>query len=376
MDERHPDWRTAAVTTRVNQLYLTGTMQDGLLVVPRDGDARYFVRRSFTRAQEESPFARMEPMDSYRDIARRMDPDWGVTYLETEIVPYDTVLRLGKYFRMQEIRSLDRTLFDVRAVKSPYELAWMERSGARHHALLREEVPKLLQEGMSEADFVAELYACMVKNGYQGLCRFFRFQTEMVVGQVGFGESSLCPTCFDGPGGAYGMCAAAPLVGSRERKLKIGDLVFVDIAFGMNGYHTDKTQVYSFGKKPSPEAVAAHRLCREVQARAAEMLKPGAIPSHIYRTVCGALTDDQRRHFMGYGDRSVKFLGHGVGLHVDEFPVIAEGFDAPLEENMTLALEPKKGVPGEGMAGVEDTFVVTPAGGRCITGEPMDILVV
>ena len=75
------------------------------------------------------------------------------------------------------------------------------------------------------------------------------------------------------------------------------------------------------------------------------------------------------KNFMGFGSRRVSFLGHGVGLHVDEPPVIAKGFDEPLVEGMVLALEPKKGVPGFGMVGTENTFVVTPAGGRSLTGD-------
>mgnify|MGYP003735013667 CR=1 FL=1 len=33
-----------------------------------------------------------------------------------------------------------------------------------------------------------------------------------------------------------------------------------------------------------------------------------------------------------------------------------------------LALEPKKGIPGVGMVGIEDTFVVGPDGATSITG--------
>jgi len=65
----------------------------------------------------------------------------------------------------------------------------------------------------------------------------------------------------------------------------------------------------------------------------------------------------------------VKFPGHGIGLVIDEVPVIAEKFKDPLEENMTLAIEPKKGIQGVGMVGVENTFIVTKKGGKCITGE-------
>ena len=77
---------------------------------------------------------------------------------------------------------------------------------------------------------------------------------------------------------------------------------------------------------------------------------------------------------MGFGQRRVKFLGHGIGLVVDELPVIAEGFDEPLQERMTLAVEPKKGIDEVGMVGIENTFVVTPQGGRCLTGDSRGLI--
>jgi Xaa-Pro aminopeptidase len=71
---------------------------------------------------------------------------------------------------------------------------------------------------------------------------------------------------------------------------------------------------------------------------------------------------------MGFGKRQVKFLGHGIGLNVDEFPVIAKGFDAPITEGMVFAVEPKKGIAGIGMVGIENTFLVSASGGEIITG--------
>ena len=77
---------------------------------------------------------------------------------------------------------------------------------------------------------------------------------------------------------------------------------------------------------------------------------------------------------MGFGARSVSFLGHGLGLHLDELPVIAEGFHEPLLENMAIALEPKKGMAGVGTVGVEESYIVTPDGGLSITGGCRDII--
>ena len=79
---------------------------------------------------------------------------------------------------------------------------------------------------------------------------------------------------------------------------------------------------------------------------------------------------------MGFGARRANFLGHGVGLQIDEPPVLAEGFDEPLAGGMVLALEPKKGVPGVGMVGSENTYLVTPAGGRSLTGNSGELIMV
>lgn len=376
MNEWNPDWDTALIFSKVNQYYFTGTMQDGLLVIRSDKEKYYFVRRSVERARDESDFMPICPMDGYRDAAAIAGKDCGNTYIEVEIVTVAILERLKKYFTFSGIRSLDRTVLMARSVKSTWELGWMELSGTLHNELLHSTVPGLLREGMSEADFVAELFEKMVKLGYQGLNRFSMFQTEMVVGQIGFGESSLYPTCVDGPGGAYGMCPAVPTVGSRERLLKKGDLVFVDVGFGVNGYHTDKTQVYLFGGNPPAEAAKAHRECIEIEKRMAEHLIPGSIPSKIYHTVMDHLRGDFKTNFMGYAQRNARFLGHGIGLHIDEPPIIADGFDEPLAANMVMALEPKKGIRNIGMVGVEDTYIVESGGGRCITGGGSDIVAV
>jgi Xaa-Pro aminopeptidase len=194
------------------------------------------------------------------------------------------------------------------------------------------------------------------------------FDTEMVLGHTCFGESSIYPSYFDGPSGNFGMSPAVPVLGSRERKLRDGDLVYIDTGCGVNGYHTDKSITFMFGRSLPANVISEHERCVEIQNNIAEMLKPGEIPSNIYNTILSKLSPDFLQNFMGFGNRKVKFLGHGVGLLIDELPVIAKGFDEPLQEGMTFAIEPKKGIENIGMVGIENTFIVTPKGGRCITG--------
>lgn len=376
MSRSEPDWELAVIVSKINQYYFTGTMQDGVIAVPRDGETVYWTRRSYERALDESLFPRIKPMGSFRDLAASGLRVPKTLHLEEEVVPLALSRRLQKHLPFQATKSLDARIAEVRAVKSPYELAVMERAGQIHRRVLEERLPAVLKEGMSEVDLAAATFAIMLEEGHYGVTRFGMFDTEMVLGQICFGESSLYPTSFNGPGGSYGMAPAVPLIGSRERKLKRGDLVFVDLGCCVEGYHTDKTMTYVFGGSLPPAAMDEHRKCVDIQNRVAAMLKPGAVPAEIYRSVMSELSPEFLKNFMGFGDRKVKFLGHGVGLLIDEWPVIAEGFSDPLREGMAFALEPKKGIAGVGMVGIENTFFVTASGGRIITGDhpgPMSV---
>jgi Xaa-Pro aminopeptidase len=70
---------------------------------------------------------------------------------------------------------------------------------------------------------------------------------------------------------------------------------------------------------------------------------------------------------MGYGAQRIGYCGHGIGLELDEFPVIAKGQNVILSYGMVIAVEPKFHFPGEGVVGVEDTFVVIDEGCEKLT---------
>ncbi|MDY9924112.1 Xaa-Pro peptidase family protein [Methanobacterium sp.] len=369
MVNSNPEWEMAVIFSKINLYYFTGTMQDGMLIIPREGDPTLWVRRSYQRAQDESLFPFIKPMRSFRDARRDIETLPDTVYLETEVVPLAMYQRFTKHFSFNEFRSVDLQLAGVRAVKSNYELSFMRKSGKIHQHVLEDLGPEMLREGMSEADLAVELFSVLVEEGHDGLTRFGMFDNEMVVGHVGFGDSSIYPTYFDGASGTRGLSPAAPVLGSRHRKLEKGDLVFVDVGCAVNGYNTDKTMTYMYGSALPDHALEAHQRCVEVQNEIARLLKPGAIPSRIYSEIMNNLDDEFLENFMGFGPRKVKFLGHAIGLLIDELPVIAERFDQPLQEGMVFAVEPKKGIKGVGMVGIENTFIVTPHGGQCITGD-------
>lgn len=372
MDISNPDWEIAFIFSKINLYYFTGTMQDGTLIIPRNGEATFWVRRSYERALDESLFSFIKPMNSFRDAAGSISktgelPD--TVYLETEVVPLALYQRFQKYFPFKNVKSVDAQVCAIRAVKSEYELSLLREAGRIHQHVLEDLVPGMLREGMSEADLSTELFSVLVEEGHHGACRFGMFDTEMILGNVCFGESSIYPTYFNGPGGKLGLSPAAPVLGSRDRKLRKGDLVFVDVGCGVDGYHTDKTTTYMFGSPLPQYAIDLHNKCVDIQNEAAAMLKPGIAPSEIYNTIMNGLDKEFLQNFMGFGNRKVKFLGHGVGLLIDETPVIAKGFDESLQEGMVFALEPKKGIENIGMVGIENTFIVTADSGECITGD-------
>jgi Xaa-Pro dipeptidase len=376
MDEQQPEWKMAMIFSKINVFYFTGTMTEGMLVIQRDKDAVFWARRTYERAVLDSNFEDIRPMSSYRNAVQAYTTLPSEVYLEADFVPLSMFQLLQKYFPFQSFRALDYQLAMTKAVKSDWELHYIKQAGKIHQRVFEDMVPTILRDGMSEADLGAELFAMMVKEGHQGTARFEMLDTEIPVAQLGFGENSMYPTNFNGPGGSKGLCPAVPSVGSRERKLRCGDLIFIDAGLGVNGYYSDKTMTYMFGKPLEKTVQQQHQKCVDIQYQIAEMLKPGNTPENIYMTIMDSLTEDFKENFMGFGNRQVKFLGHGVGLTIGELPVIAKGFKMPIQENMVFAIEPKKAIPGVGTVGIENTFVVTPRGGENISGDSRGLIFV
>ena len=135
----------------------------------------------------------------------------------------------------------------------------------------------------------------------------------------------------------------------------------VDMGGNFYGYMCDMSRVFSIGKLPE-RAYAAHQTCLEIQEAVAAMAKPGAVCEDMYNKaleiVAKAGFED---YFMGVGQKA-KFIGHGIGLEINEMPVLAPRMKQELEPGMVFALEPKIVLPGIGPVGIENSWVVTADG--------------
>lgn len=367
MDAAHPGWEMAAVNHKVAMYYFTGTIQEGVLLI-RPQDAVFWVRRSFERACNESHFSDIRPMHSFREAAAFYGGAPKVMYVETKKATLDWERMLHKYFAFEELGSFDSVLQDLRMVKSEYELKQMEQSGAIHETVLDLVAPKLIHGGISEAQLAIAIYSEMVQRGSHGTARFNQALGEEAVGIASFGKSGLVRTGFDGPGGTDGTCIAVQSIGNAFRKLQSGRLVYLDIPCGFDGYHTDKTVVYYYGDlakdEQSKHLIEAQQRCLELEQEVVRLMVPGEPIENLYLRTMDKFDNIYGDAFMNGG----KFLGHSIGLVMDEAPAIAKGFKQPLQPGMTFAVEPKIALPGLGMVGTENTYVVTEKGARSLTG--------
>ena len=356
---RFMDCDALLLVQNVDQFYLSGTVQDGVLWFPLEGEPVFAVRKSVSRAKTESPLTNIVGFRKYSELAG-LFPSAEVVGLEFDVVPVAVHRQISKAFPDLEFVDASLSLRRARSVKTEFEIDHI-RQAARMVDAAFLDIPGQLREGIAEFELGARIEYVMRMEGHQGFTRLRRFNMEMHYGAVSFGDTSAYPHSFDGPVGVRGLYPAVPLMAGRKTLVR-GEPVMVDIVGGHGGYIADGSRAYSLGE-PSTQVADTHAFILELNAWLEEQLKPGNVPGEIYAKAQERLAgSDYATHFMGAAENQVRFIAHGVGLELDELPVIAPRFDEPLEPGVVLAMEPKIFYPGVGGAGIENTFVITETG--------------
>ncbi len=358
--------------------YFAGTVQVGVFCIQREGMPLYLVQKSLTRAQLESPWKRLIGISSLKKApailaAEGIQPARRIG-LEMDVLPANNYFRMQSLFPEAELVDASPAIRRLRMIKSSYEVAQMRRAAATTREAFGDIPDWMRRPGATELEISARLEGRLRELGHQGLTRMRGFNNEMTYGTVASGPSAAAPTCFPGPDGFEGLYPSIPN-GSGLRVLKPGDPVMIDIAGGYNGYIIDVTRIFTLGE-PSHDIADAFsfsiKLLREIESR----LKPGIVCSQIWEhTLTLVQSSPFVEFFMGTGDSKVRFVGHGVGLELDELPVLAAGFDFPLESGMTVAVEPKLIFPGRAAVGIENTYLITETGFENLTPLPEEICV-
>ncbi|MBR5050613.1 MAG: aminopeptidase P family protein [Desulfovibrio sp.] len=381
--EASPEAGGLLVQGRTNVYYLTGTLAAGLLWLPQEGEPVLLVRKGLERARLESPLAQIVRFKSFKELPAIAE-DAGSPLPKTLGVDkegFSWTMAEMLASRLGETAFVDASLAIARArmVKTPLEQDRMRACGVIHAKVFDEILPARLRPGMTER----ELALCFVEEsmrlGSDGLSRSRALGEEMHYGYASCGTSGLYPTCYPGPLGCRGSHPAVPFLGSSDVVWQEATPLAMDMGCSAAGYNTDRTQVYWAGKASGiPDSVRrAHEACIEILERALERLRPGAIPAEIWLDAkAQAKRLGYAEGFMGLGEDQLAFLGHGIGLNLDERPALARGFAAPLEAGMCLAVEPKIGLPGLGMIGLEHTYLVREGSPEPLTGTARDMIAI
>src|SRR5215831_9373051 len=279
---RFMDCDSLVIVQNVDQFYLTGTLQTGLLCFPREGEPLLAVRKSFERAKTESAVRNIVPLKSYSDLPGLI-PNPGETIgFETDVMPFATYQQLSKYFPKSKIVDGSTAVRNARAVKTPYEIECIRRAAKQLDTMFLD-VPSQLHEGLAEFELAAHIEYVLRMAGHQGFIRVRRFNMEMYYGAVSFAETAAYPHSFDGPVGVRGLYAAAPMMGSR-RALQRNEPVMIDICGGYAGYIADGSRTYSIGAV-SQQMRDTYQTIIELNNWIEDQLRPGNIPSEIYQNI-------------------------------------------------------------------------------------------
>jgi Xaa-Pro dipeptidase len=364
----------ALLVQNVDCFYFAGTMQKGMLVVPLDQDPLIFVEKGTERAVMETPLE-LTPIKNDKEIKKILIDKHilkGTAGLEFDVLPLSIFERLKRVIGFDRYADVSESIREVRVIKSTFELAQIYKSGemlAHVFAKARD----VVREGKTELEIEAALVAEGRKIGHQGFLRMRGLNQEMMVSTVQAGYTGAISTMLDGPITGVGVTPAMPQ-GSSFKRVERGVPVTIDYGGAYNGYITDETRSFVAGelqdvfRRPYE---AARSIIEDVMTYG----KAGIDCTEIFSRAYGIVKKEGlEEYFLGHGDGKVAFIGHGLGLEINELPVITGRHSRILKEGMVFAFEPKFVLPPYGAIGIEVDFIVRKNRLERVTKNSIDIV--
>ncbi|MDR2086444.1 MAG: Xaa-Pro peptidase family protein, partial [Dysgonamonadaceae bacterium] len=346
------------ITSFVNIYYLTGQVFDGYLYLPGEGEAICFVRKPGTFSAEKTVPVR-KPEDIPALLNERNIPLPSALALETDHLTYNECIRLQTAFKPKKTVNATSLLRQARMIKTPWEVEQFKYSALKHNEVYAR-IPSLFRPGMTDSDFQREIEKLMRQHGSIGIFRAFGNNMDIFMGSVLTGDNAATPSPCDFALGGAGPHPCLP-IGANGSLIKPGQTVMVDMAGNFTAYMTDMTRVYSYGTLLD-ETYKAHQVSIDMHHWLMENGKPGLSCAEIYNhSLETAHKAGLSACFMGTVQQA-KFVGHGVGIEINECPVLTARSKDVLQPGMVIAYEPKFVLPGTGAAGIENTYLVTDRG--------------
>lgn len=369
---------SALIVQAVDLFYFSGTAQNAHLFIPAKGEPVLMVRKSLTRAREESGLKNIIQLTSLKKIPELLAEagyNLGmVAGLEMDVVPAGQYLLYTQVFKDTRFVDVSGIVREVRQVKSLYEIGLLKAAGEKINEIYLK-IPGMIREGMTEVELASRIEGMSRAAGHMGYINMRAFNGGPFFGHLLSGPSGAVPSCFDGPTGGTGLVPLHPQ-GAGLRAIQKEEPIMVDFVGLWDGYITDLTRIFSIGQL-SDKLNHAFETALKIQAAVIDRIEPGVSGSEMHELALNVAEDaGLAEYFMGYGKDQARFLGHGVGLELDELPVLAKGLNTILQPNMVFAIEPKFIFPGEGVVGIENTFVITETNIERITITPDDLVIV
>lgn len=346
------------LSTSVNIFYLSGIVYNGYVYVPAEGDIIHFVKRPQMLSLNNIIYIR-KPEQIREELEKRGKNLPDNVSLEVDSLPYTDCQRLISSLNIANVANASTLLRKIRSVKTAFELTQV-RLCAQKHVEVYNQIPSVFRKGMTDVELQIEIERLMRQNGSLGIFRSYGENMDIYMGSLLVGKNAEVASPFDFALGGGGINPILPLGASGER-IEEGQTIMVDMAGNYSPWMTDMTRVFSLGKT-TELAYKAHQVSIEIHEYAMSVIKPGVSCAEIYNKAMEIVEqNDLQPYFMGT-DLQAKFIGHGVGLEINEPPVFTPRSKEILEPNVVFALEPKFVIPDIGAVGVENTYVVTADG--------------
>ena len=355
--------------------YFAGTTQQGHLYVPADTQPILMVRKSIDRARAESKLDTILSVSSLSRLRPILEEHGCKTPqtlgMELDVLPVNLYRKYRDLFNGSRIVDVSHDIRMLRSVKSPFEIDRMTQA-----AIFSDQVASFvkeeLREGITEVELAGNLEARARKLGHQGMVRMRLWGSEMFYGHLMSGAAAAVPSALASPTGGAALSPAFSQ-GPGFKKIQRHEPILFDYVFAYKGYLADHTRIFSLGSLPH-DILHAHQTMLDLQTLLKKKMRPGVSAGDIYDMALAFVDkSDYGAYFMGAEKQRIRFIGHGVGVELDEYPFLAKGQTMRLQENMVIALEPKLIFPGKGVVGVENTHVVTSDGLQPLTTYPDEI---
>ncbi len=366
----------AIILQNVDLFYFTGSLQKGVLAVSADRDPVFFVEKSLARAEEETPLeiTPIKKDKDIKDILSDLGALRGRCGMELDVLPVLVFERWKSILGYDNIVDVWPLIRDLRIIKSSFEIRQVKRSGEIISRVF-EKAKEIVREGMREVDIAAVLESEGRMHGHQGFLRMRGLNQEMMNIYITHGLSGTIVSGADVPISGAGVTHAIPQ-GPSVNRAQRGIPLLIDYGAGYNGYITDETRAYAVGELKDIY-LKGHAVAREIIEETMDFAKEGIDGTEVFmRALHKAKHEGLEEYFMGYGEGKVGFIGHGLGLEINELPVITPRHKIILQEGMIFAFEPKFIFPGEGSVGIEVDFIVRKNGLERVTDSSIDIVYV